>query len=85
MLTLTDQPKRFQSLSSSSSRPIDDAGPVYVFGPIGSVLWAAPIGGTLSPRQVGAGQCATSASTDASKPVYSVGNLSTVRLVAKVR
>jgi hypothetical protein len=46
---------------------------------------AAPIGSTLSQRQVGPGQYATSASTGTSNPVYSIGNLSTVRLVAKVR
>jgi hypothetical protein len=50
---------------------------------------AAPIGSTLSqlPGRAWAvcEQYAASASTGASNPVYSIGNLSTVRLVAKVR
>ena len=45
----------------------------------------APIAGTVIQRQVGAGQYITSASNGASGPVYTIGNLSKVWLVANVR
>lgn len=45
----------------------------------------APIGGTVVQRQVGLGQYITSASGGASNPVFSIGNLSTVWLIANVR
>ncbi len=45
----------------------------------------APIGGTVVQRQVGVGQYITSASAGASSPVFAIGNLSTVWLVADVR
>jgi cobalt-zinc-cadmium efflux system membrane fusion protein len=46
---------------------------------------AAPIGGTVVQRQVGIGQYITSASSGASTPVFAIGDLSTVWLVANVR
>jgi cobalt-zinc-cadmium efflux system membrane fusion protein len=45
----------------------------------------APIGGTVIQRQVGVGQYIQSAAGGASNPVYQVGNLSTVWLMANVR
>ena len=45
----------------------------------------APISGTLIQRQVGLGQYINSASGGASTPIFSIGNLSTVWLLANVR
>jgi len=45
----------------------------------------APIAGTVVQRQVGLGQYIASAAGGASTPVYSIGNLSTVWLIANVR
>jgi len=45
----------------------------------------APINGTVVQRQVGLGQYIASASGGASTPVYSIGDLSTVWLIANVR
>jgi cobalt-zinc-cadmium efflux system membrane fusion protein len=45
----------------------------------------APIAGTVVQRQVGLGQYISSAAGGASNPVYSIGNLSTVWLIANVR
>lgn len=46
----------------------------------------APIGGTVVQRQVGLGQYIASAASGATtNPVYSIGNLSTVWLIANVR
>ncbi|MBV9191990.1 MAG: efflux RND transporter periplasmic adaptor subunit [Betaproteobacteria bacterium] len=45
----------------------------------------APIAGTVVQRQVGVGQNITSAASGASTPVYAIGDLSTVWLVANVR
>jgi len=46
----------------------------------------APIGGTVVQRQVGVGQYIASAASGAtSNPVYSIGDLSTVWLIANVR
>lgn len=45
----------------------------------------APIGGTVVQRQVGVGQYITSASSGESTPVFAIGDLSTVWLVANVR
>jgi cobalt-zinc-cadmium efflux system membrane fusion protein len=46
---------------------------------------AAPIFGTVTQRQVGLGQYIASATNGASNPVYTIGDLSTVWLVANVR
>jgi cobalt-zinc-cadmium efflux system membrane fusion protein len=53
-------------------------------GAIDTVV-SAPIGGTVTQRQVGLGQYITSAANGASSPVYAIGDLSTVWLVANVR
>jgi cobalt-zinc-cadmium efflux system membrane fusion protein len=45
----------------------------------------APIGGTVVQRQAGLGQNIISASSGASSPVFTIGDLSTVWLVANVR
>lgn len=45
----------------------------------------APIGGTVTQRQVGLGQNIVSASSGASSPVYLIGDLSKVWLVANAR
>jgi cobalt-zinc-cadmium efflux system membrane fusion protein len=45
----------------------------------------APIGGTVTQRQIGLGQNIVSASSGASTPVYQIGDLSKVWLVANAR
>ena len=45
----------------------------------------APIGGTVTQRQVGLGQYILSVQSGASTPVYTIGDLSTVWLVANAR
>jgi cobalt-zinc-cadmium efflux system membrane fusion protein len=45
----------------------------------------APISGTVIQRQVGLGQYIASAATGASTPVYTIGNLGTVWLLANLR
>jgi len=45
----------------------------------------APIAGTVVQRQVGLGQYIASAANGASNPVYSIGNLTSVWLIANVR
>jgi cobalt-zinc-cadmium efflux system membrane fusion protein len=45
----------------------------------------APIGGTVTQRQVGLGQNILSVQSGASTPVYTIGDLSTVWLMANVR
>jgi membrane fusion protein, heavy metal efflux system len=46
---------------------------------------AAPISGTVMQRQVGLGQYITSASNGAASPIFAIGNLATVWLLANVR
>lgn len=46
---------------------------------------AAPIAGTVTQRQIGLGQYIQSFSSGASNPVYTIGDLSTVYLIANVR
>jgi cobalt-zinc-cadmium efflux system membrane fusion protein len=48
-------------------------------------LVLAPVSGTIIQRQVGLGQYIQSAATGANNPVYTIGNLSTVYLIANVR
>ena len=48
-------------------------------------LVRAPVSGTVTQRQVGRGQYIQSATGGAAAPVYTIGNLSTVWLVANVR
>ena len=54
-------------------------------GASAETLVPAPIGGTVTQRQVGVGQYITSAANGASNPVYAIGDLSTVWLIANVR
>lgn len=49
------------------------------------VLVRAPVSGTVIQRQVGLGQNIQSVSAGAANPVFTIGNLSTVWLVANVR
>jgi membrane fusion protein, heavy metal efflux system len=46
---------------------------------------AAPISGTVTQRQVGLGQYINSAASGAANPLFAIGNLSTVWLLANVR
>jgi membrane fusion protein, heavy metal efflux system len=57
--------------------------PTQQINPVQTVT--APIAGTVTQRQVGVGQYINSAANGASNPVYTIGNLSTVWLVANVR
>jgi cobalt-zinc-cadmium efflux system membrane fusion protein len=45
----------------------------------------APIGGIITQRQIGLGQFINSTAAGAANPVYTIGNLSTVWLIANVR
>jgi membrane fusion protein, heavy metal efflux system len=45
----------------------------------------APIGGTITQRQIGVGQFINSEAAGATNPVYTISNLSTVYLIANVR
>jgi cobalt-zinc-cadmium efflux system membrane fusion protein len=60
-----------------------EAAPTQKIDPTALVL--APIAGTVTQRQVGVGQYINSAANGASNPVYTIGNLSTVWLMANVR
>jgi membrane fusion protein, heavy metal efflux system len=60
-----------------------EAAPTQKIDP--TALVAAPISGTVTQRQVGVGQYITSAANGAGNPVYTIGDLSTVWLVANVR
>jgi len=60
-----------------------EAAPTQKIDPTAMV--AAPIAGTVTQRQVGLGQYINSAANGASKPVYTIGDLSTVWLIANVR
>jgi cobalt-zinc-cadmium efflux system membrane fusion protein len=60
-----------------------EAAPTQKIDP--TALVTAPITGTVTQRQVGVGQYITSAANGAGNPVYTIGDLSTVWLVANVR
>jgi len=60
-----------------------EAAPTQKIDP--TALVAAPISGTVTQRQVGVGQYINSAASGASNPVYTIGDLSTVWLIANVR
>jgi membrane fusion protein, heavy metal efflux system len=60
-----------------------EAAPTQKIDP--TALVTAPIAGTVTQRQVGAGQYINSAANGASGPVYTIGDLSTVWLMANVR
>jgi cobalt-zinc-cadmium efflux system membrane fusion protein len=60
-----------------------EAQPTQKLDPVAIV--SAPIGGTITQRQIGLGQYINSTAAGASSPVYTIGNLSTVWLIANVR
>jgi len=60
-----------------------EAQPTQKLDPVTVVT--APIGGTITQRQIGLGQFINSTTGGASAPVYTIGNLSTVWLIANVR
>jgi cobalt-zinc-cadmium efflux system membrane fusion protein len=60
-----------------------EAAPTQKIDP--TALVTAPIAGTVTQRQVGVGQYINSAANGATNPVYTIGNLSTVWLMANVR
>lgn len=60
-----------------------EAQPTQKLDPLATV--AAPIAGTVTQRQVGLGQYIQSVSSGANTPVYTIGDLSTVWLMANVR
>jgi cobalt-zinc-cadmium efflux system membrane fusion protein len=60
-----------------------EAQPTQKLDPIATV--PAPIAGTITQRQIGLGQYINSMAAGASSPVYTIGNLSTVWLIANVR
>jgi membrane fusion protein, heavy metal efflux system len=60
-----------------------EAQPTQKLDPVAIV--PAPIGGTITQRQIGLGQYINSTAGGASSPVYTIGNLSTVWLIANVR
>jgi len=62
---------------------MEKAGPSEVLDP--EAIVRAPIAGTVTSRQVGLGQYITSAANGAPNPVFSIGDLSKVWLVANVR
>ena len=60
-----------------------EAAPTQKIDPVAIV--GAPIAGTVTQRQVGVGQYINSAAAGAANPVYTIGDLSTVWLMANVR
>jgi cobalt-zinc-cadmium efflux system membrane fusion protein len=60
-----------------------EAQPTQHIDPVAVV--PAPIAGTVTQRQVGLGQYINSAANGAANPVYTIGDLSTVWLIANVR
>lgn len=60
-----------------------EAQPTQQLDPVAVVT--APIAGTVTQRQVGLGQYIQSVSSGASSPVYTIGDLSKVYLIANVR
>ena len=60
-----------------------EAAPTQQLDPVAVV--SAPIDGTVTQRQVGVGQNIQSISNGAGNPVYTLGNVSTVWLIAEVR
>jgi cobalt-zinc-cadmium efflux system membrane fusion protein len=60
-----------------------EAQPTQKLDPV--TIVTAPIGGTITQRQIGLGQYVNSTAVGASGPVYTIGNLSTVWLIANVR
>jgi cobalt-zinc-cadmium efflux system membrane fusion protein len=60
-----------------------EAAPTQKIDP--TAIVSAPIAGTVTQRQVGVGQYINSAANGAGNPVYTIGDLSTVWLMANVR
>ena len=75
---------RLRILGKSDQEIADlEAAPSQKIDP--TTIVAAPIAGTVTQRQVGLGQYINSAAAGASGPVYTIGDLSTVWLMANVR
>jgi cobalt-zinc-cadmium efflux system membrane fusion protein len=60
-----------------------EAQPTQKLDPVAIV--PAPIGGTITQRQIGVGQYINSEASGATNPVYTISDLSTVYLIANVR
>jgi cobalt-zinc-cadmium efflux system membrane fusion protein len=60
-----------------------EAQPTQKLNPVATVT--APIGGTITQRQIGVGQYINSEASGATNPVYTISDLSTVYLIANVR
>ena len=69
--------KTDEEIASLEAQPTQRLDPVAIV--------PAPIGGTITQRQIGLGQYINSTAGGASNPVYTIGNLSTVWLIANVR
>jgi cobalt-zinc-cadmium efflux system membrane fusion protein len=69
--------KADKEIASLEAQPTQKLDPVTIV--------PAPIGGTITQRQMGLGQHINSTAGGASNPVYTIGNLSTVWLIANVR
>src|ERR1700730_18172999 len=69
--------KADKEIASLEAQPTQKLDPVTIV--------PAPIGGTITQRQIGLGQYINSMAAGASNPVYTIGNLSTVWLIANVR
>jgi cobalt-zinc-cadmium efflux system membrane fusion protein len=69
--------KSDEEIAALEAAPTQKIDPVAVVG--------APIAGTVTQRQVGVGQYINSAAAGAANPVYTIGDLSTVWLMANVR
>jgi len=75
---------RLRILGKSDPEIADlEAQPTQRIDPVAIV--PAPISGTVTQRQVGLGQYINSAATGAANPVYTIGDLTTVWLIANVR
>src|SRR5271165_334955 len=72
ILGKTDQ--EIASLEAQPTQKLDPVAPVR-----------APIGGTITQRQIGVGQYINSEAAGATNPVFTISNLSTVYLIANVR
>jgi cobalt-zinc-cadmium efflux system membrane fusion protein len=75
---------RLRILGKSDAEIADlEAQPTQRIDPVATV--PAPIAGTVTQRQVGLGQYINSAAAGAANPVYTIGDLTTVWLIANVR
>jgi membrane fusion protein, heavy metal efflux system len=69
--------KADKEIASLEAQPTQQLDPVTIV--------TAPIGGTITQRQIGLGQYINSTTGGASNPVFTIGNLSTVWLIANLR